>query len=47
VYTDTGEVTALVAVASTTGARNTMGFGLFFASNNIRGGAPRPSTRRP
>lgn len=47
VIVDTGEVTAIVATAAGDVVRNSMSFGVQFSSNNIRGAAPRPSSRRP
>lgn len=47
VLANDGAVTAVVVTGLTAGARNTMSFGVYFASGNIRGGIPHPSHRRP
>jgi hypothetical protein len=47
VIVDDGTVTAVVVTAPTAGRPNSMSFGVFFSSNNIRGGIPRPSRGRP
>lgn len=46
VYVDLTTAIAVVAVTSTD-ARNTMSFSLYFSSGTLRGGIPRPSIGRP
>lgn len=46
VVVDGGTVTSVVATTLTSGARNTMVFGLFFGSGRIQGGPARPSIGR-
>lgn len=46
VFVDDGSVTAIVATTSTDGARNSLVFGVFFASGRVQGGPARPSIGR-